>query len=142
MKKNNWNYKVIMVGDLNEKLIDFKGADKEMWVETLFIDNKEYTIDEFNKLVSKGVNATIDIAKQYLTEYNNGNYKNWSDNATKVNVTEVHINTENEYPLYVNQKHLAVWLTNYFKMHKEEISFNRPIEFIEYSNDRVLLMVG
>ena len=87
MKKNNWNYKVIMVGDLNDKLIDFKGADKEMWVETLFIDNKEYTIDEFNKLVSKGVNATIDIAKQYLTEYNNGNYENWSDDATKVNVT-------------------------------------------------------
>lgn len=142
MEKKNWNYKVFVVGDLNEKLIDFKGADKEMWVETLFIDNKEYTIDEFNKLVSNGVNATIEIAKQYLTEYNNGNYKNWSDNATKVNITEVKINTENEYPLYVNQKHLAAWLTNYFKMHKEEIGFNRPIEFVEYSSDRVLLMVG
>ena len=29
MENKNWNYKVIMVGDLNEKLIDFKGADKE-----------------------------------------------------------------------------------------------------------------
>ena len=142
MEKKNWNYKVFVVGDLNEKLIDFKGADKEMWVETLFIDNKEYTIDEFNKLVSNGVNATIEIAKQYLTEYKNGNYKNWSDNATKVNVTEVYINTENDTPLYINQKHLAAWLTNYFKMHKEEIGFNRPIEFVEYSSDRVLLMIG
>ena len=136
MNKNNWNYKVFVVGDLNEKLIDFKGADKEMWVETLFIGDKEYTIDEFNKLVGKGVNATIEIAKQYLAEYNNGDYENWTDNAA-----EVEINTENETPLYVNQKHLATWLTNYFRMHKEEIGFNRPIQFEEYSG-RVLLMVA
>ena len=136
MNKNNWNYKVYVVGDLNEKLIDFKGADKEMWVETLFIGDKEYTIDEFNKLVGKGVNATIEIAKQYLAEYNNGDYENWADNAA-----EVEINTENETPLYVNQKHLATWLTNYFRMHKEEIGFNRPIQFEEYSG-RVLLMVA
>lgn len=135
MKKKNWIYKVFVVGDLNEKLIDFKGADKEMWVKTLFIGNKEYTIDEFNKLVAKGVNATIEIAKQYLAEYNNGDYENWTDNAV-----EVEINTENDTPLYVNQKHLAAWLTNYFKMHKEEIGFNRPIQFEEYSG-RVLLMV-
>lgn len=136
MKKNNWNYKVIMVGDLNDKLIDFKGVDKEMWVKTLFIGDKEYTIDEFNKLVAKGVNATIEIAKQYLAEYNKGDYENWTGN-----VVEVVINSENETPLYVNQKHLATWLTNYFKMHKEEIGFNRPIQFAEYSG-RVLLMVA
>lgn len=136
MKKNNWNYKVIMVGDLNDKLIDFKGVDKEMWVKTLFIGDKEYTIDEFNKLVAKGVNATIEIAKQYLSEYNNGDYENWTGN-----VVEVVINADNETPLYVNQKHLATWLTNYFKMHKEEIGFNRPIQFAEYSG-RVLLMVA
>lgn len=132
MDKKNWNYKVFVVGDLNEKLIDFKGVDKEMWVETLFINNKEYTIDEFNKLVAKGVNATIEIAKQYLADY-----KNWTGN-----VVEVEINAENETPLYVNQKHLAAWLTNYFKMHKEEIGFNRPIQFEEYSDGRVLLMVA
>ena len=133
----NWNYKVFVVGDLNEKLIDFKGVDKEMWVETLFIGNKEYTIDEFNKLVANGVNSTIEIAKQYLAEYNNGDYENWTGNAA-----EVEINTENETPLYVNQKHLATWLTNYFRMHKEEIGFNRPIQFEEYSDGRVLLMVA
>lgn len=142
MEKDNWNYEVFIVGDLNEKLIDTKGVDKKMWVETLFIGDKKYTIDEFNKLVAKGVNTTIEIAKQYLTEYKNGDYKNWSDDATNVNVTEVYINTENETPLYVNQKHLAAWLTNYFKMHKEEIGFNRPVEFEEYSDGRVLLWVA
>lgn len=82
-----------------------------MWVETLFIGDKEYTIDEFNKLVSKGVNATVEIAKQYLTEYNNGNYKNWSDDATKVNVTEVH--TINE--VFEEHKQLGWWFSPYSK---------------------------
>lgn len=140
MEKNNWNYKVFVLGDLNENVFNFKGVDKEMWIGNIYIDEGEYTIDEFNKEVAKGVNATIEIAKQYLAEYNNGDYKNWTGN-----VVEVEIDTYNDTPVYVNQKHLATWLTNYFKMHKEEIGFNRPIQFFEYGGERtgrVLLLVA
>ena len=140
MEKNNWNYKVFVLGDLNENVFNFKGVDKEMWIGNIYIDEGEYTIDEFNKEVAKGVNATIEIAKQYLAEYNNGDYKNWTGN-----VVEVELDTFNDTPVYVNQKHLATWLTNYFKMHKEEIGFNRPIQFVEYGGERtgrVLLFVA
>lgn len=111
-------------------MFNFKGVDKEIWIGNIYIDEGEYTIDEFNEEVAKGVNATIEIAKQYLAEYNNGDYKNWTGN-----VVEVEIDTYNDTPVYVNQKHLATWLTNYFKMHKEEIGFNRPIQFFEYGGE-------